>query len=174
MDKLRVLAYIDDGSVMSTNEKAAQELHDKLSASWQGRGFELHAGKGHSAEPEWDKVGVRVNGVSGAVRPKASRRWRLECGARALLQRPESSSKEIEIIIGHFTTMFLLRRPLLSVFHYCYEWVQKSPKKRQRLPQEVRLEIELAIDLLPLCFSNVKVPYSTWFIVRILLRPTML
>ena len=161
-DSPRILAYIDDGSVMSTNQQRAQELHDRLSARWNEKGFLLHEGKGHAAVDHWEKVGVEVCGRTGRVSPKGCRRWRLEQGALELLRRPTSCGKELEIVVSHFTTMFLLRRPLLSVFHFCYEWIQKAPKRRSALPREVREEIKTAIDLLPFCFSDVKVPYSDW------------
>ena len=115
-DEPLILAYLDDGSLMSTSAAKAQATHDLVAAEWERVGFALHDGKGHDACAEWEKVGVRISGLTGEVRPKVSRRWRLEMGTRGLLSRQECTAKELEIVVGHFTSMFLIRRPLLCVF----------------------------------------------------------
>ena len=159
-DRPAVLAYIDDGSVMSTNRGRAKELHDEIAADWARQGFTLHEGKGHGPLEEFEKIGVVINGRTGQVRPKVSRRWRLHAAALEFLRRPTCNSRELEIVIGHFTSLFLLRRPLMCLFHYAYEWIQKGPAKRRELSSAVRSEIRMAVDLLPLCFANIKTCFS--------------
>ena len=57
------LAYIDDGSVMSTSQAVAQATHDRIDAEWSGAGFELHEGKGRDATDAWEKKnGVLIDG----------------------------------------------------------------------------------------------------------------
>jgi hypothetical protein len=157
-----ILAYIDDGSVMSTNQELAQHLHDRVCEVWKEKGFVLHDEKGHDAVCRWEKVGVRFDGVSGRVELKESRRWRLSQATDGLLARQSVQTRELEILVSHYTTAFLLRRPLLSVFHYTYEWIQRGPTKRHALPDSVREEFLLAQSLLPLCFAQLKAPYSPW------------
>jgi hypothetical protein len=61
-DAPAMLAYIDDGSLMSTNAAAAQRIHDEMAKSWVAKGFELHAEKGHDACDHWEKIGISIDG----------------------------------------------------------------------------------------------------------------
>ena len=57
-------------------------------------------------------------------------------------------------LIGHFTFVFLLRRPCLSVFCTIYQFMQRAGVPRRSLWNCVRRELQAASGLLVLAFSD--------------------
>jgi hypothetical protein len=84
----------------------------------------------------------------------------LEIGTRHFLKRALITVKHVEICVGHFIYVFMLRRPLLAVFHFVYEFIHHGPRHRCVLPREVREEFEIAIACLPFAFVEMKTPFS--------------
>jgi len=154
----KIFAYLDDGSVMDVSPDRANAEHVKIASGLSRLGFQLHEKKCHEARAHWEKLGVSIDGEKGEVRSRSDRRWRLEAGCREWLRRVAVKPCELEVLLAHFTQAFLLRRPLLSIFHYAYEWVRKGPPQRSALPTEVRREVEAALALLPLAFSRMRAP----------------
>ena len=68
---------------------------------------------------DWEKLGV-AHGKDGILRPKVLKRWMLELATKELLRRPKVKPQHVERIVGHYTHIFLLKRPLLSIFNYVY------------------------------------------------------
>ena len=160
--KVQGFAYIDDGSCIALSKEAADNQHNKICKAVTEAGFELHKAKGHSAQVEWEKLGIDLNGHQGTCRPKADRRWRLDHATRALLARKAVAPWELEVVISHYTCMFLLQRPCLSAFHYAYEWVHRAPAHRSQLPAEVKAELSCALGLLPLAWADLRLDVSRY------------
>ena len=57
-------------------------------------------------------------------------------------------------LIGHFTFVFLLRRPCLLVFCAIYQFIQRAGVRRRSLWNYVRRELQAASGLLVLAFSD--------------------
>ena len=159
----KAIVYIDDGGCIGIDKLQIDNHTAAIIGAIESVGLESHAGKYHSAQPNWVKIGVTVDGCRGVLRGKASRRWRLDVGTRGLLMRPKVRSSEVAHIVGHYNQYFLVRRCLLSCFHYVYEFIQNDTGTRRVLPFEVREELQLARMLLPLAFSHLKAPYSGVF-----------
>ena len=77
-----------------------------------------------------------------------------------MVRKPCLSGKELEKIIGHLIHIFLLYRPLLSIFRSCYEFIRFSYLRRVRLWPCVQRELEIAMSLLPLVRANLRLSYD--------------
>ena len=66
-----------------------------------------------------------------------------------LLRSPFATSRQLEVVAGHFTFVALLKRPLLSVMQYVYSCVQSKFSSKQRLWDSVQREIRWTLALLP-------------------------
>ena len=73
---------------------------------------------------------------------------------------PFLTSRQLEVIIGHFTFLALLRRPLLSLMGSVYSFcARKYVSKRLLWPSVVR-ELRWMQGLLPLCLCELASPMS--------------
>ena len=86
--------------------------------------------------------------------------WRLYKALTAILERPFITSKQMEVIIGHFTFIALCRRPLLSVMHAVYRFASAGVLRRQKLSTVAVRELTWMRDLHRLCFASLGRPPS--------------
>ena len=64
------------------------------------------------------KMAAKPEGrIAPVVRPKVKKRWLLEWATEDILSRKSVKPQLVERLIGYYTHIFLLRRPLLSIFH---------------------------------------------------------
>ena len=71
-------------------------------------------------------IGLELDGINTLSRLSAVKRWRLRFAVRALLRRPFLTGAQLEVIVGHFTFVFLLNRPTLSIFRAAYDFNRQS------------------------------------------------
>ena len=130
----------DHLEVDATLARAKKGLHDA--------GLPTHEEAAASLDHTF--LGTRIDGASGVIQPSSTRFWRIRYATRALLFRKTVSGSEIEILLGHYTHVFLLVCPCLSVFRACYSFVQRFRGKRAEPWPQVRAELRVADSLLPL------------------------
>ena len=122
-----VFAYLDDGGVFGREEGPVNKDHARVLDAVRQAGFVDHAKKGYEATTSWEKLGVMVESLDRTrLMVKTRRQWRLSLGIAELLRRPCVRPEEVEQVVGHFTQAFLLRRPLLAVFHHVYTWLRRA------------------------------------------------
>ena len=92
----------------------------------------------------------------GVIGGKPKRICRLRQATREFLSRSEAQGRQVEGLVEHLTFLFLLKRPLLSVFHYVYAWGRRVAGSRAPFPPEVRAELQLASALLPLARADLE------------------
>ena len=90
-------------------------------------------------------------------RPKAKRFWRIANALKFVLNKNRRfSGRDVGHLVGHLTSIFLIKRELLSIFSV-YQFIAESEFKRQPLWQSVD-ELDLALTLLPLGDMKVNLP----------------
>ena len=73
-----------------------------------------------------DLLGLSFDGIACAIRPKQDRVWRLWLALEEAQISPVLTSRQLEVIIGHFTFLALLRRPLLPLMGSVYVFALRS------------------------------------------------
>ena len=71
-----------------------------------------------------ESLGVRIDGKRGRVLAVEKRLRKLGTILSWLAMRPRASAKILERVVGHVTFVFLLRRPLLSIFSSVYAYIR--------------------------------------------------
>ena len=88
------------------------------------------------------------------VSAKHRRLWRIRLTLEHVLRRPTLSGKEVEVLIGHITHVFLMRRECLSCLNSVYAFIKKAGHQQVKVWPNVRLEMRHARALLCFCFRD--------------------
>lgn len=107
-----------------------------------------------------ESLGIRINGISGAIQPTPTRDWRLDRALWALCVRPCISGEQLQVIIGHITVRALLHRGLMCILRHSYVFVEQSYTKKQRLWPSVAKEMAIVRALLPLGVMSMRAPWD--------------
>lgn len=140
--------YVDNIAGVSNGPPRVQSHHELILEGFDGRGLKLHDifGVGNST----DLLGYRLGGIPPRVDNHPKRMWRFLDSVRHILGKRRISGALLEVVLGHFVSLSLLNRFLLSVPQLCYRFVADQGSKWCRIPRGVRREMEMMVALLPL------------------------
>lgn len=104
---------------------------------------------------EVDALGWTIDLKRGTVKPQRRKLESLIQDTYEAIKRRRLPREQVKSLVGRWSDLFLLRRPLLSVFHAAYDnaggrWV--SPL--------VYGELQLALDLAPVVYRNLFRPFG--------------
>ena len=100
-------------------------------------------------------LGLQFDGENLRVSVSSERRWKLRQALKALCKRRTASPRQLQMILGHVSFAFLLRRPLLSILVHSFRFAYLEHEFRPRsLWMSVRKELEVASSLLTLAFAE--------------------
>lgn len=68
----------------------------------------------------------------------------------------------MEVVVGHLTFCFLVRRPLLTTFSVCYAFIRAGHARPVEMWAAVRRELWWAVSLLPLARAELSAPWWPW------------
>ena len=142
---------------MASGEGVSQAARREAAAVLTAAGLPVHDVVEEACDLETLGLHLRQNSCTCTL----NRRWKLRQAARAVLARPFLTGEQLEVLLGHYTFAFLLRRCCLSVFRASYTHVQRYYKQRRRLWSSVQRELETAASLLLLVESRFDLPWST-------------
>eukprot|EP00435_Cladocopium_sp_Y103_P010201 s4329_g2.t1 len=103
-----------------------------------------------------ETVGCRLDLLAGTLSNKTSRIWRVHLAGLELVRRGRVQVSQVEVWLGHATSLFRLRPCLLSVFDKIYKFIELGRGKRFPLWPSVRKEIKLASHLVCLAHVNLR------------------
>ena len=152
-----VTAYVDNFAALSTDAARSRELNAAVHAEVQQLGLDTHE---YSDDAECaDLLGMHFGG--GRVSPKGDRRWRLYHALSFVMKKGRVNSKQLAIIVGHFTYSCMLRRELLSLMRACYTFITAEYKSPRRIWPSVRRELLWIQSLLCLVECDLHRPWSS-------------
>ena len=111
--------------------------------------------------PESSLLGFDWDEEAHTWRPKSSKFWKISHALRHVLRgRKLITGKEVGHLIGHLSSLFLLRRELLSIFFNVYDFINASWSRRQPLWPSVRRELQWSLALLPFAIARCDLPWA--------------
>ena len=128
-----VSVYVDNGGILSTQRGKANALRRQLERKLGEVALLTHEAGAETDDLEM--LGMRLHGEE-------------------LLKVGFATGVQMASLIGHFTYVFLLRRPCPSVFCTIYQFIQRAGVPRRSLWNCVRRELQAASGLLVLIFSD--------------------
>ena len=114
---------------------------------------------------EWEEASDTFDllGLSfehGVLSPKVARMWKLWQALRYVLKSGFLSSRQLSVLVGHFTSLAMVRRELLCVLRAVYPFIQRKFPRPVRIWRTVRREIKWMLASLPLMSCNLYLEWS--------------
>ncbi len=103
-------------------------------------------------------VGWCSDGVKSVMRPSAKRVWKLYLAIDDVLNHPTMSSKQLEVLVGHYTFLALVRRPLLAFMLSVYAIIQKDYRRPRQLWPSIIRELRWMRATCPLILCDLAAP----------------
>ena len=117
------LEYVDNFAALALDRETAQGIKDRMVAQLRSSGLPVH--EEEDATSCAQLLGWVLDGERGRVAPTQRRSWRLIMATRAILALPTVTVDQLRRLVGHYTFLFMVRRPLLSVFAAVYRFTSK-------------------------------------------------
>ena len=86
--------------------------------------------------------------------------WNLILRTRSVLRSRVTTGSRMSQLLGSWVWVFLLRRPCLSVFSACYDFMQKAGPRVYALPPQAVAELDTAVKLAPLVVVDMHSPFD--------------
>ena len=153
-----LIPYADNMNVVGVDRQRVQDTKDKIAERLRDVGFIVH--EEQEAVSSVQALGFIIDGARGEVRPIPLRLEKLRLALIWLSNRPRVSGRIVERIVGHCVHMFMLRRELLAVFRSMYDFKIANYARRTKLWASAAKEARWAAALLPLCFADLRKPWS--------------
>jgi hypothetical protein len=99
-----------------------------------------------------------IDGCACVIRPTHDRFNALMRDTLSLLDAPSIDKRALQTVVGGWTWIALLRRPLLSLLHKVYRFVSVIGDRHFRVWPSVRAELCALLALLPCCVHNMRAP----------------
>ena len=157
-----VAVYIDDVGVLGTDRERVNLVQRTYGSVASRYGFLLKPSKTVAATRRVDLLGVTVDGERRVLEAGPER----TIAAIRLATRACSSStmtyQELAAIVGRFNWLFLIRRPLLSVFNNVYRWLSRYADRPGPHPlwDCCRRELSCAAGLVTCAFADLSLPVA--------------
>ena len=152
-----MLIYADNNNHIGLDRAAVLKDQERVIGVLHSYGLDTHEETEGVSLAE--SLGVRINGVSGAIQPTAKRDWRLDRSLAALIARPYITGEQLQVIVGHITVRSLLHRGLMGILRHSYTFIEQCYKQKVRLWKSVANEIWLFRALMPLGTADV---FAEW------------
>lgn len=149
--------YVDNFIHVAESRAQAERALDLVFAECQRRSLPTHDEVRSSRQLE--ALGWLFDGEASEFRPTLKRAWRLYLAIAEILRKPHMSSKQLEVIIGYYTFLSLLRRPLLAAMRAVHSCAQREYRRPCPLWSSVLRELRWMRSLLPIavCDQRAKV-----------------
>lgn len=153
-------AYIDDLSILGHSEERVADLQNKAFNAYATFGFPVKDSKTLCATClPTEVLGLELDGTMKRLAPSLESALSLVGDTLHVLSLPAVHGRVVEHLVGRWTWVMLVRRPILCVFKSVYWFVKKAENKPLSLWSSVKTELMLAIGLVPLLFAPLAAPF---------------
>jgi len=161
LDRLRHFVYIDDVGFLGPDLSECERALLSVEAAYSAVGLVSHPSKRRlpSSSP-CELMGVEVDGSAGVVGVSPLRIRRLCDASLFLISRRWSTGREMQVLLGHWAWLLLLRRPAFSIFSSAYRFARVFKNGSGTLWPSVVSELRLAVAVAPLLFVDLRAPFS--------------
>lgn len=149
--------YVDNITVGHFDEHTVNEHHSHLLSVFPGTGLEPH--ESYGATQNQDVLGFSLTNGREVVN-SSKRVWRFINGVRHLMTWKSCSGVLLVIVVGHFVSLAMGCRWLLSLLGAVYSFMDQAGKGWLALTGAVLRELRWMVSLLPLARVALDLPYS--------------
>ena len=153
-----LLVYIDDFNVIGADPELVNSILDRAKRAYVAAGLTSKESK--EVRASRDQVATTVLGISvesrGVLCPDPDKLQRVIARTLDLIWTSRCTGRALSRVVGSWTWLMLIRRPLLSVFASVYDFMESSAHRPSWLPSSVISELRAAIALSPLLQVDMK------------------
>ncbi|CAK0863277.1 unnamed protein product, partial [Prorocentrum cordatum] len=149
--------YVDNFVALGTDGEEGRRMATEVGEALKADGLGVHP---VTCSRGGDALGWHFDEWRPAVGVAPRTAWRLILGLRELLRRGRASGAQLRSIVGHITFRVLLRRPILSVLHTVYAFIDRHPVRVAPLWDTVKQELEWISRLVPLASRELNMEWS--------------
>ena len=131
--------YVDNLGILSPDRAIVKDSLGELDEVFSKDNLLLHPGEIH--EDRAQALGCELDCRALCSRVTPARLHKVRSAIQAVLSRDRVSGKLLEIVIGHATFCGLACRPLLSIFHSVYRFIQGNYYENDFLWKSARDEL---------------------------------
>jgi hypothetical protein len=154
--------YIDDTVLISYDPSLLNTVLDLLVEFYETIcGWPVKRSKVLRATSRDAVFGLEFDGHCGTLAPEPSKLQRLVHATLAVVRRGSATSSQIEHLVGSWTWLVLVRRPLLSFFSAVYGFIRRAFSRSRPLWRSVASELFLLCVLSPLAVADLRLPVSS-------------
>ena len=154
--------YIDDFLAFRTDKDQVNDAVDRVVETTGANGLPARPSKVQRVEKGYTGctgLGIDFNSA-GTAFPTADKFCKLIQRTRAILRTPSATGTRMAQLIGSWVWVCLLRRPCLSLFSACYEFIQEAGPFVRAVPGAALAELRTAVQLAPLIAADLSTPFS--------------
>lgn len=140
------LAWVDNLAVFGTDPAQVQRHHSLVLEEFNKAGLLLR--EIFAPIPDQNLLGYGMVGGR-EVRNDGKRTHRFIAAVRHILDQKRMGGRLMEVVLGHFVSLALVKRELLSIPSQCYAFVHLAGSRRQTIPGDVRRELRRMVPTLP-------------------------
>ncbi len=152
---------IDDFFLFSLDRHLAEQTLTRVLAAYRAAGFVVKESKVVMPTSQPVKViGFDVDGRKGSIRLPQDSQADLARSTLAAIRAHELTGRQLARLIGRWTWVVMLRRPVLAVLQHVYSFSRVAQCRRFRVWPSVRRELGMLLSLLPLLTADLRSPVS--------------
>ena len=151
-DEVKHTVYVDNLGVISQNGPVTLGILEEMDKEFGERQLLLHPSSAHTEEGK--HLGTKMDLRHLCSILTRSRYEKLKGGLQAVMRRRRLSGRVPEVVIGHRTFAGLACRPLLSIFHACYKFINRHYFERGLEWRSVSGEVRAFMGGLIFCGSD--------------------
>ena len=121
------IVYVDNFVFLSSSPSQVSHAVSCVAARCAEVGLPTH--ELVSCSRQLKVLGWEIDGEARTLRPARVRAWRLYFALDQAIACGKLSSKQLEVIIGHFTFVAMARRCCLATMNAVYSYIRKNYKK---------------------------------------------
>ena len=140
-----------------TNPDNVRECYSRALRAVVEKGLDFHDCIEHTEGLEL--LGLVLSG-DGRGHISNRRRWRLWSAIEHVLSRGFCTGHDLEVIMGHFTAMALIRREGLAVFQAGSIFASRHRHRYRRMWPAIRRELKWAQSFIPLLTCDLASPWT--------------
>ncbi len=155
--------YVDDLGVFAVGDRGDDAVPLRVDARLEAAvgvmeavGIPENKKKREAGGTNLVSLGVCVDGDRGLLHACRVKLAVLVAATRHAIRRGWLTPKGLEKLVGRWTWLMILRRPTLSVFSRVYQYMRSGSTKRGQLWPSVARELQLAVDLAPFLFTDLR------------------
>lgn len=153
------MLYIDDNCILGTSAEEVTAQYHACIAAYTTAGLQVKPEKcTATTSAPTEVLGIMINGLHREMSIQPAKMLKLLGQTLYVIHKQQCTGATLARLMGHWTWVLMLRRPLLSVIRYCYIFIDVYKGGTHALWPAVVKELYQLIALAPFIYADLSSP----------------